>query len=632
MTRSTTTTVLRLGLVTTLFFPPLAAGAIDDEAQVSPGDLNHPMRPLGELVPYREDSGRLVHRGSGFEVVYSATVRLEGARWLRLYFDAAELPNGSFVRVTAPFDGETQDLDAATMRMWSNSTAYFNGEMVFVDLIAAPGGEPARVSIHQVGAQIGDERQCGADCGICGADDRLPSTENWAGRLMPVGCSATVWSQRSCLVSAGHCMQSGLVIQFNVPDSNSNCSTNNPPVAEQFPIITYQYQNGGVGADWAVLTTGPNGLGQTCYERYGLFRPIATALGNPGNPVTVNGYGVDDDQPTRSQTQQLSTGTINSRFSTYYSFTVDITYGNSGSSLCRNAEVIGIVSHCTTNCPNYATRVDLASFANARNALCPPCTMPEFTQQPASQNVCSGVTVQMTVVVNNIPNPSYQWRIGTNNLVNDGVHVFGATTSTLTLVNVTPADSNGFYNCLVTNLDDDCARQSNNAYLYVYPAASITSQPQDRTIMESENADFHVTATGNPPLTYRWRRNGADLSNGGNIYGATTPNLYIAGATADQAGWYECRVTDACGAVLSNAAHLVINTGAGAGRGDLNCDGLVDFDDINPFVLALSLGETEYYNQYPNCHFYNADTDSNGTVDFDDINTFVACLSAGGCP
>ncbi len=105
-----------------------------------------------------------------------------------------------------------------------------------------------------------------------------------------------------------------------------------------------------------------------------------------------------------------------------------------------------------------------------------------------------------------------------------------------------------------------------------------------------------------------------------------------AGTTADQAGWYDCRVTDACGAVISDAAHLVINTGAGAGRGDLNCDGAVDFNDINPFVLALSLGETEYYNQYPSCHFYNADTDSNGAVDFGDINPFVACLSAGSCP
>ena len=284
-----------------------------------------------------------------------------------------------------------------------------------------------------------------------------------------------------------------------------------------------------------------------------------------------------------------------------------------------------------TRYPNYFAQSDKDTF-DAIGWDYPPCIVPQFTQQPAaSQNVCPGVTVQFTVAVN-IPNPGFQWRISSTPLVDDGVHVFGATTATLTLVNVTSADSNGFYNCLVTNLSDGCLAQSNYASLYVYPAVAITSHPQNKTIIESDDADFHVTASGSPPLTYRWRYNGADLSNGGNIYGATTANLFIAGASADQAGWYDCRVTDVCGVVISNAGHLVVNTGAGAGRGDLNCDGVVDFDDINPFVLALSVGETEYYNQYPSCHFYNADVDSNGTVDFADINPFVDCLSAGSCP
>ncbi len=283
-----------------------------------------------------------------------------------------------------------------------------------------------------------------------------------------------------------------------------------------------------------------------------------------------------------------------------------------------------------TRYPNYFAQSDKDTF-DAFGWDYPPCVVPLFTQQPASQNVCQGATVPFTVAVN-IPNPGYQWRISSTPLVDDGVHVFGATTATLTLVNVTPADSNGFYNCLVTNLSDGCLGQSDYATLYVYPAVSITSHPQDKTVMESENADFHVTASGNPPLTYRWRYNGADLSNGGNIYGATTANLFISAVTADQAGWYDCRVTDACGVLVSNAGHLIVNTGAGAGRGDLNCDGVVDFDDINPFVLALSMGETEYYNQYPACHFYNADVDSSGTVDFADINPLVDCLSAGSCP
>ncbi len=65
--------------------------------------------------------------------------------------------------------------------------------------------------------------------------------------------------------------------------------------------------------------------------------------------------------------------------------------------------------------------------------------------------------------------------------------------------------------------------------------------------------------------------------------------------------------------------------------GDLNCDGVVDFADIDPFVLALS-SPAAYQTQYPNCNWLNADTNGDGRVDFADIDPFVACLTHGGCP
>ncbi len=64
--------------------------------------------------------------------------------------------------------------------------------------------------------------------------------------------------------------------------------------------------------------------------------------------------------------------------------------------------------------------------------------------------------------------------------------------------------------------------------------------------------------------------------------------------------------------------------------GDLNCDGVVDFDDINPFVLAL-VNPAGYEAHYPACSWLNADINRDGLVNFDDINPFVACLVAGGC-
>jgi len=60
--------------------------------------------------------------------------------------------------------------------------------------------------------------------------------------------------------------------------------------------------------------------------------------------------------------------------------------------------------------------------------------------------------------------------------------------------------------------------------------------------------------------------------------------------------------------------------------GDLNCDGLVNFGDINPFVMALS-NPLGYQAQYPHCNIMNADINGDGRADFADINPFVSLLS-----
>ena len=59
--------------------------------------------------------------------------------------------------------------------------------------------------------------------------------------------------------------------------------------------------------------------------------------------------------------------------------------------------------------------------------------------------------------------------------------------------------------------------------------------------------------------------------------------------------------------------------------GDANCDNLIDFDDINPFVAALG-GATP-------CNFANCDVNGDGVIDFNDISPFVALISSGTpCP
>ena len=63
---------------------------------------------------------------------------------------------------------------------------------------------------------------------------------------------------------------------------------------------------------------------------------------------------------------------------------------------------------------------------------------------------------------------------------------------------------------------------------------------------------------------------------------------------------------------------------------DLNCDGSVNFKDINPFVMYLS-SFSVWQTAYPDCLPQVGDINQDGSYpSFKDINPFVALLSGGG--
>lgn len=59
--------------------------------------------------------------------------------------------------------------------------------------------------------------------------------------------------------------------------------------------------------------------------------------------------------------------------------------------------------------------------------------------------------------------------------------------------------------------------------------------------------------------------------------------------------------------------------------GDLNCDGSLDFFDIDPFVMAL-FDPSGYGAAFPGCNILKADVNDSGTVEFGDIDPFVGLL------
>ncbi len=333
----------------------------------------HPTAPVGQMEPFHLDSGLISNQGVAAGVGFKDQIHVENAAWLRVYFGKTDLGPGSFVRLTSALDGEVQDLDAATLAMWTNTSAYFNGDTLNIELVAGPKTINNRVVVEQVAVEMHAPQPVGGggQCGICGAtDDRVPVNPDdlWTGRFFPAGCTASIYNTDSCMVSAGHCVGGSMVVQFNVPNSTAGCATINPPVADQFPVFSVAATNGGVGNDWSVLNCGLNSQGLTAYQKYGQLRPIAVTVAPNGATVSVTGYGVDLTC-VLTQTQQFHSGPINAVNATFYTYSVDIRGGNSGSALIRDGEIIGIVTHCP--CPNIATRVDLPAFVAGRG-LCPP--------------------------------------------------------------------------------------------------------------------------------------------------------------------------------------------------------------------------------------------------------------------
>lgn len=86
---------------------------------------------------------------------------------------------------------------------------------------------------------------------------------------------------------------------------------------------------------------------------------------------------------------------------------------------------------------------------------------------------------------------------------------------------------------------------------------TITSQPSSQTIGAGTNAIFSVAASGTG-LTYQWKKNMVNLSNTGNISGATTANLTIASTSQTDAASYTVLVSNSGGTTTSSEATLTV--------------------------------------------------------------------------
>ena len=204
--------------------------------------------------------------------------------------------------------------------------------------------------------------------------------------------------------------------------------------------------------------------------------------------------------------------------------------------------------------------------------------------QPLSQTLCEGerAIFQFDDVEGN--NLTYQWTKNNIPLVDDGIHIIGATDSLLYVEDVVLFDS-GSYVCEVRGECDTGVVRSDPALLCINKVTLYTGQPKSDTICEGQQISFSI-ATNHTNLTYQWYQEGIPLTDNINVTGSQGPLLNIISATTAYEGFYWCEVQGGCDLlpITSTSAELMVDvtteiTGSIIGGGN-RCVG----DDAEFFI------------------------------------------------
>ena len=176
--------------------------------------------------------------------------------------------------------------------------------------------------------------------------------------------------------------------------------------------------------------------------------------------------------------------------------TLPLYFGTSGETYW-DGKLKGILDEVSLYNRALSSNEVAAIYAAGAAGKCKVVTGLTITTQPQSQTIAAGSSATVSVGAAGTAPLGYQWQF-------NGTNLSGATTSTLTLVGVQPADA-GSYLAIVTN--PTASVTSAVALLTVLLPPAITAQPQSVTNLSGTTANFSATASGSAPLNYHWQLN-----------------------------------------------------------------------------------------------------------------------------
>jgi polygalacturonase len=198
------------------------------------------------------------------------------------------------------------------------------------------------------------------------------------------------------------------------------------------------------------------------------------------------------------------------------------------------------------------------SFREVKVEVTSAPVAPSILTPPQDLSVPSGQSPVFSAVVSGTLPLYYQWYRDTNTLVSSSTINFPAAhTPTaqpmVTLTNAQPEDAGG-YTVIVSNSYGSVTSAVANLTVTL-AAPTITSQPQDLTVIPTQPATFSVTVIGSEPFSYQWYYNTNTL-----LVGATDSTLTLTNPQAGDAGIYSVIVSNPVDTATSSNAVLTVNT------------------------------------------------------------------------
>jgi len=353
--------------------------------------LGQPASIPYRIEPFQLHSGICSGKGikTGHLIAFRATVQKQGIPWIRLMFGDAALSNNSCIIIKSLKDGGLQRLNSSSLTQWNNTSAFFNGDAVEIQLDVAAQDSGVFFEVNKI--MVGGYNDLQGVTSICGStDDRTPSTNRAVGRIVPGGCTGWIVSS-GVHVTAGHCARTdSQVLEFNVPSSLKDGTIQHPPPQDQYSInqATWNYSNNGVGDDWAVFAV-QNNDSTNLQPIQAQQASFAVVQDSSARQLRVTGYGVDGPSPnygnggsrnSDNQTPQTHVGPKVGSQGTTLNYEVDTQPGNSGSPVIDDSLGTAVGVHTNGGCTsgggyNSGTSAYNSSFWNAVHPAQPPCTI-----------------------------------------------------------------------------------------------------------------------------------------------------------------------------------------------------------------------------------------------------------------